>query len=117
MRRRFLTRPFRKSSCTVKFTIQRALPARADNARHRSRRRCRFPDGLSPSPDAWPALYLQDLNRRVPRMKNSLIAAAPLAGPAFPNDAARSAAVEVPYNYVQGGYTANNGDSNVEDTG
>src|SRR3546814_9321003 len=49
IRRRFLTRPFRKSSCTVKFTIQPALPARTDNARHRPRRRCRSPQrSLSP---------------------------------------------------------------------
>src|SRR3546814_3760692 len=97
--------------------MQRALPARADNARHRSRRRCRFPDGLSPSPDAWPALYLQDLKRRVPRMKHSLIAAALLAVPAFAMAAAASAADDVSYNYVQGGYTATNGDGNVDADG
>ncbi|HEY9548136.1 MAG TPA: hypothetical protein VIR45_01430, partial [Kiloniellaceae bacterium] len=49
-----------------------------------------LPNGLSPSPDAWPALYLQDLKRRVPRMKNSLIAAALLAVPAFAMAAAAS---------------------------
>src|SRR3546814_5587434 len=68
-----------------------------------------LPNGLSPSPDAWPALYLQDLKRRVPRMKNSLIAAALLAVPALAMAAAASAADDVSYNYVQGGYTATHG--------
>src|SRR3546814_1787855 len=76
-----------------------------------------LPNGLSPSPDAWPAHYLQDLNRRGPRMKNSLIAAALLAVPAFAMAAAASAADDVSYNYVQGGYTATNGDGNVDADG
>src|SRR3546814_7889876 len=76
-----------------------------------------LPNGLSPSLDAWPALYLQDLKRRVPRMKNSLIAAALLAVPAFAMAAAASAADDVSYNYVQGGYTATNGDGNVDAAG
>src|SRR3546814_4842483 len=76
-----------------------------------------LPNGLSPSLDAWPALYLQDLKRRVPRMKNSLIAAALLAVPAFAMAAAASAADDVSYNYVQGGYTATNGDGNVDADG
>src|SRR3546814_15617372 len=47
-------------------------------------------------------------------MKNSLIAAALLAVPAFAMAAAASAADDVSYNYVQGGYTATNGDGNVD---
>src|SRR5690606_20606495 len=116
IQRRDLTRPVRKSSCTVKFIIQPALPARADNARHRPRRRCRFPDGLSPSPDAWPALYL-DLEEGSRRMKSCLVASAWLAVPAFAMAAGASAADDVSYNCGQGGYTATNGDGNVDADG
>jgi Ax21 family sulfation-dependent quorum factor len=50
-------------------------------------------------------------------MKNSLIAAALLAVPAFAMAANASAADDVSYNYVQGGYTATNGDGNVDADG
>src|SRR5690606_8534907 len=113
-----LTGAVRKSSCTVKFTIQRALSAQADNARHRPRRRRRFPDGLSPSPDAWPALYPeQDLLKKGPPMKTSLMAAALLAVPAFALATTASAADGVSYNYVQGGYAATNGDNDFDADG
>src|SRR3546814_17897501 len=68
-----------------------------------------LPNGLSPSPDAWPALYLQDLKRMVTRMKNSLIASALMAVQAFAMAAAAQDCDDGSYYNVHGDHPDNHG--------